>query len=108
MMKINKVKLLRNNILVSEIEKGMQKVNGIIIPDDNMKDRGIKPRWCKVFAIGPKVYDIEVGMWILVDHGRWTRGFEAEISGETNMYRFVDFKDVLGVQWEKPEGINVL
>lgn len=87
------------------METGMQYKNGIIIPDDNMEERGIHPRWCKVFAVGPDVTDINVNNWILVDHGRWTRAFDANVGGTIAKYRWVDYKDVLLVQDEKPESI---
>lgn len=97
---------IKKTILVSEIESGMQYRNGIIIPDDDMKERGIHARWAKVAAIGPDVYDIEVGDWVLVEHGRWGRGIEMCIAGVEATYRNVDFDDLYVVQKEKPEGIT--
>lgn len=47
---------------------------GIILRSDNGKVDGIRPRWGKVWAIGPKQTDVAVGQWILVEHGRWSRG----------------------------------
>src|ERR1700756_2248275 len=62
-----------DNILVTELEHGMQKTKGgIILTDDNFKDHGIRPRWAKVWKVGPKVDYIEPGEWVLVSHGRWT------------------------------------
>ena len=101
-MKVNKLTLLRDAVLASEIEAGMQTIGSVIIPDDRMKERGIKPRWCKVFKVGPDVSDIDVGDWVLVDHGRWSHGIEAVIEGEDKTFRWVDYKDILGKQKEKP------
>jgi co-chaperonin GroES (HSP10) len=108
MIRANELKVLRNNIIVSEIEGGMQTIRGIIIPDDDMKERGIKPRWCKVHKVGPDVHDIEKDDWILVEHGRWTRGYEADLEGVQATFRWIDHKDVLGVQKEKPQNISTL
>ena len=75
---------LRDNILASDLEFGIQVQNGIIIPDDNMTERGIKPRWCKVHAVGPDVEDLVPGDWILADHGRWSYGFRFSTSEQSD------------------------
>jgi co-chaperonin GroES (HSP10) len=108
MIRANELKVLKNNVIVSEIEGGMQTIRGIILPDDDMKERGIKPRWCKVFKVGPDVSDIQKDDWILVEHGRWSRGFEANLEGFEATFRWVDHKDILGVQKEKPQNISTL
>jgi hypothetical protein len=107
-MKYDKVIIRKDNILVSEIEGGVQTINGIIIPDDDMKDRGIRPRWCKVADVGPDVVGIQPNDWVLVEHGRWTRGFNAEIGGKESTYRWLDYADIYLVQSEKPEGVQTL
>ena len=71
-----KVKALPGKVLVTDLERGSRVVRGIIIPDDNGKSEGIRPRWGKVFSIGEGVKDIEVGQWILIENGRWTRMVE--------------------------------
>ena len=49
------LKALRNNIIVRHIDKGEQVTKGgIIIADDDGKDRGIKPRWAQVYRVGKK------------------------------------------------------
>ena len=94
------------SVMVSEIEAGEQKVGSVIIVDDDMKDRGIRPRWCKVFAVGPLVDNLKKGDWILVDHGRWTRGYDAVIDGFEATFRFVDYDDILIVTDEAPNVIT--
>jgi hypothetical protein len=39
-------------------------------------DQGIVPRWARVYSVGPEQEDIKVGQYVLVSHGRWTRGIE--------------------------------
>jgi hypothetical protein len=64
---------LKGNIFVTDLEAGMQKTKGgIILRDDNMKDHGIKPRWCRVWRTGPDIDYLEPGEWLYVEHGRWT------------------------------------
>lgn len=68
-----KVKALPGRVLVTELERGSRIVKGIIIPNDNGKDEGIRPRWGQVFSIGEGVTDIKEGQWVLIENGRWTR-----------------------------------
>jgi co-chaperonin GroES (HSP10) len=73
--------------------------SGLIIPGDDGDARGIHPRWAEVIAIGSEQEDVSVSQWILVAHGRWSRGFN--LNGDT--CRTVDPKDILMVSDEKPE-----
>lgn len=77
-----KVNALKGKVLVTKLEGGSRVINGIIIPDDNGKSEGIRPRWGKVYAVGEDVVDITPGQWILVENGRWTR--MVEIKDETD------------------------
>ncbi len=91
---------LKDNIIVVDIEEGTRKTfSGIIIMDDNMKDRGIRPRWSCVWSVGENVDYLTKGEWILIEHGRWTRGIELD-SGET--IRMIDPDSILLVTAEDP------
>lgn len=69
---------------------------GIIIPNDNRTNAGIRPRWCKVYKAGPEFTgDIKEGEWILVSHGRWSRGIEIEDEEGKKTLRRVDTNDIL-------------
>jgi co-chaperonin GroES (HSP10) len=95
-------KPLGKGIAVRNMEFGEQKTEGgLIILSDDGKNSGIHPRWGEVTHIGPDQQDVEVGQFVLVSHGRWSRGFE--LNGE--MLRTVDPDDVLGVQDEEPQSI---
>lgn len=67
------VKAMPGKVLVTNLERGSRVVRGIILPDDNGKSEGIRPRWGKVFSIGAGVHDIQEDQWILIENGRWTR-----------------------------------
>lgn len=69
-----KVKALPGRVLVSDIQRGERQIGKIILPNDNGKSSGIRCRWAQVYAVGEGVTDVEKGDWIMVDHGRWTRG----------------------------------
>jgi len=81
----------------------MKTATGIIIQSDDGKNHGIKPRWGKVFAVGPEQKDVKVGDWILVEHGRWTRKFPVEFeNGEVVELQKVETKSIIGWQEEEP------
>ncbi len=67
------VKAMPGKVLVTDLERGSRIINGIIIPDDNGKSEGIRPRWGKVYSVGEGIDEITVGQWILIENGRWTR-----------------------------------
>ena len=76
---------------------------GIILPTDNAKSEGIRPRWAKVYAIGPDQTDIKVGQWVCVSHGRWTRAVMIEDPNGERMIQRVDPNDILLVTDEEPQ-----
>lgn len=101
-----KIYPLRDNILVSDMNFGERTTKaGLLLPGDNMEQRGIRPRWARVVAVGPKQLDVKEGEWILVDHGRWTRGFDLvdPETGDSKVCRLVDPKDVFMSADEEPE-----
>lgn len=99
------VRPIRNRVIVSGMEFGEQTTaGGIIISSDDGKDRGIKPRWGLVEAKGSENKDpYDIGDWILIEHGRWTRGFEVELEdGTVETMRTVEAESILGWQSETP------
>jgi co-chaperonin GroES (HSP10) len=92
-----KVKPIADQVFITDMEFDSVKTQtGIIIPSQNGKVTGIKPRWGKVYAVGPEQNDVKIGEWIYVDHGRWTRGFTLEDeNGQEITLRRVDTKDIL-------------
>lgn len=101
--KISKIMPIHDNIIVSEMNFGMRQLSsGIIMLGDDAKTDGIRPRWAKVFAIGPDQKDVSVGQWVLVEHGRWTRGSKVEIDGQEMIIRKIDTNAILLVSDEPP------
>lgn len=99
--KVNILKPLHDTIIVSEMsfdERISQ--SGIVILNDDMKNSGIRPRWGKVYAIGPEVKDVQVGQYILISHGRWTRGIKISDRDGEKVIRKVDNNDILLVSDE--------
>ena len=98
-----------NRVIVSDMFFGEQKTTGgLIIKDDDGTTRGIYPRWAKVYSKGPRNKDdYNIGHWILIEHGRWTRAFTVETpEGEVEL-RMVETESVIGYSEEKPNDIYI-
>lgn len=104
-----KLQAIGNRVLVSDMHFGEQTTNtGIVISSDNGKTRGIYPRWGKVYSKGPDNKDpYQVGDWILVVHGRWTRSIPVEHDGNKLTVRMVETESILAFADEKPSELNL-
>ena len=95
---------LKKRVLVSDMHFGETKTKGgIILTDDDGSEGGIHPRWGKVYAIGDQQEDVTVGQWVMVSHGRWSRGFKVRKEGVELEVRMIDENDILLVSDEEPD-----
>ena len=103
------IRAIGNRVLVTDMYFGEQKTkSGLILRDDNGSTRGIYPRWGKVYAKGPdNKDDYKVGQWILVEHGRWTRGINIENENGEFEIRMVEAESILAYSDEKPSGLSI-
>ena len=99
-----KIKPLKKRVLVSNMHFGMLKTkSGVILPDDDGTAAGTRPRWAKVYAVGPQQKDVEIGQWVLIAHGRWTRQVMLD-QGDTDVdVRMVDENDILLISEHEPD-----
>jgi co-chaperonin GroES (HSP10) len=104
----SKLRPIQAHILVRDMNFGEQvSAGGIVLKSDDGKSEGVRPRWCKVFAVGPEQTDVKVGEWIYVEHGRWTRGLEVEEDDGTKFTIWrVDPTGIMMSADEKPAGIE--
>ena len=98
-----------NRVLVSDMYFGEQKTkSGLILRDDDGETRGIYPRWGKVYDKGPENNEeYNVGDWVLIEHGRWTRGISLETDSGKLEVRMVENESILAMSDEKPDGIQI-
>ena len=62
---------LHDNVIVRDMDfSGRQLASGIYLPGDDGKAEGIRPRWGRVYAVGPEQREVKVGQWVYVEHGR--------------------------------------
>lgn len=101
------LKPLRDAVIVGEMNfEERLSDGGIILVKDNGKSSGIRPRWGKVYAVGPEQHTIKVGTWICVEHGRWTRGLDVEDENGKQTLRRVDPKDIMLESDELPKDMT--
>lgn len=106
--KKGKLNPIKNNVIVSDMNFGEQKTkSGLIIASDDGTTRGIYPRWARVHAKGPENDEpYDVGDWVLVEHGRWTRGVTLD-EGEGDIeLRMVEVSSILMWSNTKPESLS--
>lgn len=104
---VGKLTPIGDKVIVKNMYFGEQKTkSGLIIANDDGQSRGIYPRWGQVHSKGPDNKDeYSVGDWILVEHGRWTRGVNIdEGDGETEL-RMIDSDCILAYSADKPEDV---
>jgi len=95
---------LKDSVIVSDMVFDVRiSTGGIIIPNDNGKSTGIRPRWGQVYAVGPDQQDVLPGQWVCVEHGRWTRGIDIEDESGKITVRRVDPKDIMMVSDQQPD-----
>jgi len=103
------IKPLRNSIIVTDMTfEGRQLSSGIVLLGDDGKTDGIRPRWARVYAVGPEQRDVRVGQWVLVEHGRWSRGLKIIENGEEITIRRADPEAIIFVSDHEPENIDTI
>ena len=102
-IQIETIRTLNDHVLVTDMNFSNRVTSsGLMLLNDDMRTAGIRPRWARVYAIGPEQEDIAVGDWVLVSHGRWTRGVDIEDNNGEKTLRRIDPNDILLVSDEEP------
>jgi co-chaperonin GroES (HSP10) len=105
-LKITSIRALNKDVIVTDMDfSEMTTASGIVIQSDDGKVHGIKPRWARVYKVGPKQQDIKVGEWILIEHGRWTRKLKIEDSEGVKEIQKIDVDCVLASADNRPNDL---
>jgi co-chaperonin GroES (HSP10) len=101
---LSKLKPIRDNIVIVDMEFGEQVTKGgVVLLSDDGKSEGVRHRWGRVYSVGPMQLDVKAGEWILLEHGRWSRGFTVlDDAGNDIVIRRADPNGILAVADEKP------
>ena len=100
---------IKKNVIVSDMYFGEQKTRGgLIITSDDGTTRGIYPRWARVHAKGPdNNEEYQIGDWVLVEHGRWTRSVEIDEGKGEKELRMIDVDAILMWSDKKPDDVFI-
>jgi hypothetical protein len=99
---------LGKNVIVRDMNfEGRTLDSGIVLLGDDGKTDGIRPRWAKVYTVGPDQTDVAVGQWVLLEHGRWSRGIKIIKDGEEFTIRRADPGSIMMVSDEEPQSETI-
>ena len=102
------IKPLHDNVIVRDMNfAGRTLDSGIVLLGDDGKSDGIRPRWAQVYAVGPEQTDVTVGQWVLLEHGRWSRGINITQDGEELTIRRADPEAIMMVSDEEPNSESI-
>ena len=106
--KIKDIIARKDHVIVRDMNfTGRQLSSGLVLLGDDLKTSGIRPRWAQVYRVGPDQQDVKPGQWVLVEHGRWTRGAKIVIDDEEITIRRVDPENIIFVTDEEPTDDNI-
>jgi len=107
--KINGIQALKDHVIVKDMNFGSRQLSsGVVLLADDGKTDGIRPRWARVYAVGPEQNEIKVGQWVLIEHGRWTRAMEVEIDGNRLTLRRADPECIIFTSDEEPDTDDII
>jgi co-chaperonin GroES (HSP10) len=107
-IKVTKIRALHKDVIVTDMDFGEIKTSsGIVIKSDDGKVHGVKPRWGKVYLVGPEQTDVKVGEWILVEHGRWTRKMKIDDGDSVKEIQKIDINCILASAEERPNDVYI-
>jgi len=107
-IKFKKIKPIHDTIVVTDMDFDERITHaGVIIPYDDMKSSGIRPRWARVYAVGHSQNHVKVGQYVLISHGRWTRGLRVEDENGEHIIRKVDPNDILAISDEPVDDLTM-
>ena len=101
---VSGISAILDHVIVTDMDfAGRQLSSGIFLLNDDGKSEGIRPRWARVYKVGPDQQDVKVGEWVFVEHGRWSRGIELDINGDVFPARRIDPNCIIFKSDTKPE-----
>ena len=95
------LKAFGNRILANMIDRpdGYKKTHGGLLLNDKDADvTAIRPRWFKIKSVGEDVDFVNEGQYVLVAHGRWSKGVEVD---DETVY-LLDNEEILGTSETDP------
>ena len=91
----NYIECIPNTMYVEKIEYGERKTKGgLYIQAEQMDYEGrvAHPRWAKVRYKADNIKNIEVGDWVLLEHGHWSTSMKMFINNKEETLWFISPK----------------
>lgn len=102
------IKALHDHVIVTDMHFGETTTSaGIVLRDDDGQAHGVKPRWARVYTVGPEQHDVNPGEWILIEHGRWSRKIHVLTAEGEQYIQRVDPTGIIGVSNVPPTADDV-
>jgi co-chaperonin GroES (HSP10) len=100
------IKPIHDKVLAKMVDGFGEKktAGGLIIQEKDGTADAIRPRWFEVVYTGPEQQDVNPGDYVLVAHGRWSRGVTIDPADEYKLY-FLDNEEMLAVSDELPSEV---
>lgn len=103
------IRALKDDVIICDMDFGeIKTASGIVLRSDDGQSHGIKPRWGKVYKVGPDQKYIKEGQWILVEHGRWTRKIKIDDGHGVKEIQKVDTDYILAYSNDTPAASDVV
>ena len=91
----NEIKCLDNTLYVENMEYGERTLkSGLLIPIETMDYQGhfVRPRWAKILYKAENIKNVNVGDWVLINHGHWSSSINCKIKGENKTIWYISPK----------------
>lgn len=104
-----RIRAIHDDVLISDMDFGeIKTASGIVLRSDDGQSHGVKPRWGKVYKVGPEQHNFKEGQWILVEHGRWSRKVKIDDGDGVKEIQKVDVDAILAYSDEEPSKFDAV
>lgn len=96
---------IRDNVLARMIDWPGQRTTagGLIVNEEEGTEGSVRPRWFEVTHVGKEQEEFSVGDYVLVAHGRWSRGIDVEGTRRNEDKLFLlDLDEILATSDDNP------
>ena len=102
------IRAIQDDVIICDMDFGeIKTASGIVLRSDDGQAHGVKPRWGRVYRVGPKQTDVKEGEWILVEHGRWSRKVKIRDSEGEKEIQKVEVKSILAACDYRPSDVYI-
>lgn len=93
----NYLECLSNSVMTEKMEYGERTTkSGFVIQAETMDHLGnfVRPRWSKVKYKADNIDFVDVGDWLLIEHGHWSFGMNMTINGKEEKLWYISPKSL--------------